>query len=1017
MANIRDVSKYSWEKLDNFDDLDRRFIRERNISELPESTLITIINQSNNLDLNNKKHKEVVTQFLNKLSQKDWKDALSQSDLNLLKYSPSAKKAVEKIKDLIKKDSSKDLLGLLTDFLNWKMEEEKTQIVKATTEEVNVHKKDVEESLKTSEITDSSVEVTFWFWNEDFKWLAKNINKASYDKMIRSMDNSTLTSFYRVIKSSIEQNNRKWDKYSFTPFNIGRLKKIFEKQWYKADWNWGWIEMASLIQLVENVYFTQEKLKKETDFREKLAIILDYNQDWLLDNKVNFVTKEKQFFDNIKSEEEFSNLLLNLWYKNINDFWNKFNWNYFAARKDFKDRLWTIYLNEDAVKLSPDDLTRNPEALKEYNKFKKTVFEEVDKQVENKFKDKTIPKETKELIKLQAIWVILWSSNWIWASFDVKKATKSLIDSAWVGVFDWVPWVFISKEIIKWRDWKYSVNLWLANFVPFVWASLEVYEWNKSELKKLFPTEFNAWAKITLAWWATLNWAWIWVWISNLNEKTKAWIELAKKEMRKVLDKVFVDIKKWKDFEESWFKDDPSSKFAYNNLKDLYESSWKDEEWLKEWALRNYENYLYENANSWIHFSWIWIWLAFANWFIYPSIWVNLEKHSTTWGEQKTVSAYTEKTEAKIDIPQASFDKTDLDGKLKEFESAFSWRTRYNTWAKNFLNPKNDLNTRWNWLTTMANKTKALRDAWLPQYLARITDNNDKRLVISTLSQYTKKANDFNNWDISKWNSDVENYINTDKKRRKSFDTLFWFSLENEANEYYDKLKKWKRKIWKMDVKWISFDATASKAVEGKDTVTWVDVLYTNLSMLTVNWEPLLVKIDDSKVNKFKETVQWLQNMDENVKKDLINKIDKWQVTLYYYKDPEGFNDRIIPYITTPWVAPWPWTQVYGPEHNTQNFGIWFAWKIEGEKKKEVKQPQPEEPTPTSTSTKPTTPTPKPGEKTPETWSEWGKDPTPEPVETWSGWGQWWWVWASPALDEKKSPIPAPKAKEEFGEE
>ena len=198
-----------------------------------------------------------------------------------------------------------------------------------------------------------------------------------------------------------------------------------------------------------------------------------------------------------------------------------------------------------------------------------------------------------------------------------------------------------------------------------------------------------------------------------------------------------------------------------------------------------------------------------------------------------------------------------------------------------------------------------------------------------------------------------------------------------------------------MDVKWTSFDATASKAVEGKDTVTWVDVLYTNLSMLTVSWKPVLVKIDDNKVNQFKNTIQWLQNVDEKVKSDLINKIDKWQVTLYYYKDPEGFNDRIIPYITTPWVAPWPWTQVYTPKSSTQNFGIWVVWKFENEKKKEVKQPQPEESTPRKPPTKPprkpptSTPEHSDPKSTPgqETWGTWAWNPVANENPVWTSSG------------------------------
>jgi len=37
--------------------------------------------------------------------------------------------------------------------------------------------------------------------------------------------------------------------------------------------------MASLMELFNNVYKTQEKLNKSTVFTDKLAVLFDYNQD------------------------------------------------------------------------------------------------------------------------------------------------------------------------------------------------------------------------------------------------------------------------------------------------------------------------------------------------------------------------------------------------------------------------------------------------------------------------------------------------------------------------------------------------------------------------------------------------------------------------------------------------------------------------------------------------------------------------------------------------------------------
>jgi hypothetical protein len=60
------------------------------------------------------------------------------------------------------------------------------------------------------------------------------------------------------------------------------------------------------------------------------------------------------------------------------------------------------------------------------------------------------------------------------------------------------------------------------------------------------------------------------------------------------------------------------------------------------------------------------------------------------------------------------------------------------------MNPNNDLNTRWNGLNSLASRVETLKRVGLKQFLGTIKSDNDKWIVISTLSQYMKKANDFN---------------------------------------------------------------------------------------------------------------------------------------------------------------------------------------------------------------------------------------------------------------------------------
>lgn len=828
--------------------------------------------------------------------------------------------------------------------LEWIVTEHKAAVAKVWAE--------TKDQLRTMEETNTSMEIDFGSGKTDFAWLRENINYSSYEEVLKSLSFIEIKEFYSRLSSIANTNNlnSKWG-FSFTPFNIDNLKEEFTKIWYKADGVFWGIEMGSLFELFRNVYKTQEKLNKSTKFTDKLWVIFDYNQDWLLDDEVHFYTKEKQFFQSVKNEAQFENLLKNLWYQSKEEFNLAFENNYFAARAEFKNRLGNVLSVKDVI--NPAEMLKNPKALQEFNEAKLKAEVELEKALNANEKTKTLPKETKDAIKLQAVWLIAGSAVWAWASFDISGLTNDIIDSLQIGIINWVPWIWIAKNIFKTKNGWFRVDIWAVNLIPMISASWVIKEAEYEEFKKLFPKEIDSKTQVTLTAAVSAVWSAVTLDFSNASEKTKLGIEKAKEKMSGVLDKVFDEIKAWKTFDQSSFKDEPSNKAIYEGLTWLYKSNGSNPElikYLKEGSLKNYERALYQNADG-LNYSWVSVWLLFLAWYLpVPLVLVQWDYHRTEWKrvlpawaveeewENETSWGTTPPTTTRENL-RSNFEKdTDIDSKLSSFESAFSFRTRYNKGALAFMSPEWNLESRWNWLLQLSKWVKALKDVKLNQFLTWVKTENEKWLVISTISQYMKKANDFNNWDIKSWNENVDKYVKTDKDRRKAFDTMMWFSLESEAEQYYTKLKDAKGKIGETKIKWVWFDATASKNVETSKTVKWMDTLYTNLSILTVDGQPLLIPItDNAKIEAFKEKIKSSKNVSEDVKASLIAWIDNGSVELNFYKDPEGFDDRILPIIKKsipgdkpgkPGITPdSPVIEVFQPEHSTVKVVGWYAWE------------------------------------------------------------------------------------------
>ncbi len=474
----------------------------------------------------------------------------------------------------------------------------------------------------------------------------------------------------------------------------------------------------------------------------------------------------------------------------------------------------------------------NPNAIKEFNIEKKQVEEWVNEVFSKHKKVKELPPETQRLLKLEAIWLLLWSHLWLWISFDIKELTNNIIDSFSFAIIDWIPWIGISKKLFESKNSKFKIDWWIINLIPLVWISWVIKESEIWKIKELFPEEFDSSTKITLMWGLSPLWTTVWIDFSKDHSESKNWIEKAKIKMSEILNNVFEEIEEWKTFEQSSFNNENSNKEIYKRLTWLYKSNWGKEyvQYLKEGALKNYERVLYKNADDWIKFTWWGLWLLFISWYFpIPLIFVHWEKHTTVWNEVPTYAKIKETNPVKKITTTTEIEEyikwwiekienlEELNNILKEIWNWINKNTRYNWWDV-ILDPYASLGDRWKWLFKMAklweeykNKTTDNKYEWIwhlghTPLLSLLNKNNEsddimKLYILSSITQDMKKANDFDSWDITSWNNKTEEFIAIDVKRRKkhykktkednwklselNYDSLFWFSLMQEANKYY----------------------------------------------------------------------------------------------------------------------------------------------------------------------------------------------------------------------------------------
>ncbi|MDD5212916.1 MAG: hypothetical protein PHG82_00600 [Candidatus Gracilibacteria bacterium] len=911
------------------------------------------INNLSDFDVSNSEHKEIAKKFLQLMASKNAQKSTLESDEIPSHFDISERRALSKVFDLVKafydyKEGASIVLGyteeklnLLQNYIDGKEKtisqaSEKLEVTKTNvkeTKKVKEDSKEKREALKTQELS-GSIEGTFGSKIEKGgQW--KNVNKASLNSILEQKSGADLLSLYNEMNTIAKRDNLKNGKYEFGISNSS-LEEVFKKNGYVADGFFGGEEMGSLFQIIEDVVLTQKEIGAK-NFKDQIAIMFDSNRDGVLDQDVHFYTKEKEFFDAIKTPENWDNLLKNLGYNGKSGFDKELGNNYFSARKNFETRLATVLHQGDILlRVNPGEMLTNPNAVKERISFVKELLTKVDKTLNGDESRKQIEAKILEIkkangdnspateseikyfidqIKLKAVGIVVGTNNGAGLSFDISKLTNDILSTLNVGFINGVWGIGVAKDF-SFVDGRLQATAGIVNLIPYVGARGLMYKGDTSSKTLLGKTNIDSTYDLGLSGGASIVGGIGAIDVSKVDEKTKTGIENLKTQMSGMIDNVFVDIEAGKTFENSSFKDNLENKQAYEILASQL-NSYGDKSFVKTGILNNYERELYKNADG-LQFTGVILGLAA----MIPFIGAKFEYHDTKWLEADTIKLpkkpkyitkqvlETLKVESKNIVTESTImTNVELSASILALEDKFDYKTRYNKGAFDFMDPNANLETRWNGLKALDKSTKKLRESNLAQIIAGIEksgDVNQKWYLISVLSQFTRKSNDFKNGDIAEWNNNIEKRkelefakLNGKKSRREKFNEILGFSLNDESTKLYTQLTEGKGKISKVNLDALSFDVISSLNVE-KKSLKGLETLNAKTSILTVDGKPAWEEITDkSKIDIFIQNLAKSNsgNINSVQKKQIIEGLKNQTIVLKLCKDSYGGDDKIIPIV------------------------------------------------------------------------------------------------------------------------
>lgn len=645
--------------------------------------------------------------------------------------------------------------------------------------------------------------------NPDFKQKIDKIkDEAKTDILLQNFWDSIRKEGHKV-----EHKESSYNKDEFNPESIRdvvnniadingdwniEIKNTFEKKWYYL-----WLDgKKEQWQNIWEAFFARElgnKFKNVNEFNGLLKR--------LQVNEINKNTSKEQF-DKIKQEfwSKMTEKMTMLWRNwNLNWFYAILNW---TEREFMENNLRTqAGLEGEIDKL----LDENEEQLSSKLSELKTKYWLKD--IDDKKDLQTLKKSLKEIIKNEPkfnYWIFGWVINQKW-SVRWGDLLGQIINSLDMKNYKWILGFYISKEIYESGDRKTKINLWVANFIPYISAN-QVIDIKDNNGEKIWAPQKLDWnVNIVPGFSISPVSGWIHTEL-NFDDRNRA-IDNQVVETQKLLDLIKLNEKWGLEIDEKIdeYKQNWANEFIWSFVNYYHQFKTWDKKLdtillnnLKNWSLTYFTNELYKQ-NKWWNVSGISVWVVFAlfrpdSWISF--IWVNFQSRDQKFEDKEDKSPKPliklEKSEKKF--KEMWFRKVEFNGK-NVFEYSGSIRNFYA--GKEIQIEENNWKVYFSWDISSIIFTKQADNIASESYItvnnAQYGDKTYSKTINSSLVWETKTIS------ISERYVDIK--IDSDDNLTKTLSIMTFKNIENTdkyKKEFLDFQKEFAKiyESWNIDTAW-----------------------------------------------------------------------------------------------------------------------------------------------------------------------------------------------------------------------
>jgi len=708
--------------------------------------------------------------------------------------------------------------------------------------------------------------------SKDKRWTENLLNLNNKNKNLR--DFSEVRKFFAANWYKTENNWLYEDEWKalYTLVKIfPENQKIYEN--YKTPFDKFLEELEKKWELTSDYKKFLEKNKEKIEISNKIQnfnkfkeFLFDQDSDWDIDSEKIVWVSEAQIFE-LTNIENFPYLLENLWISNKPEEFKEKIFTDIQLKRNFHKRLnlilWTIH-NASPLFIKWWIEKFNKEYLKLESEFKEKIKEELSDEKIEKILKKKFPDNInwlKEKLTKKEWWNILnnirleweafsfWIVQWTGASINIENLTEWWLNNLnfWIANTPlWIiPVIWVSKNLFNIKltdDWntKLSSITWANIYKPAFFINIWIKNDKTEKIKELFQNNKEWWyfENFRTSWNVNyVNIFWVTWWIitlslniSELDEKSFAWVEKMVQQMYPIMDNILNQIEQWTETKKLdvkkifWNQDLTDKEISttrekYQEIKNVYKlmTKWLDEnekleiaQKLKRSAIQQYANNMHKKS-EWLNFIWWWAWIAFIeNYMPLPFLIITWEYNYSKI--ENTKDFFAEQASEKI-ISISNWNELWLETqKFWEWYILKIWKNH--KWEKisewvNFSAEKNlwieiEKNTDWEFLISSTSENlKNLKDLFKNIKTKYFYDHDWKSVKIIFWKWYQNKNWEIIYWwwydkKITRWLENKQDKIISDQIKMSEAVTEFEWIRNLVENMSYKMDKRYEKRIYKI---------------------------------------------------------------------------------------------------------------------------------------------------------------------------------------------------------------------------